>query len=182
MTIADLQAEYPQEIHCPSITEKYLTRIEAIDKQGRRSQAARKLNTDALAMARLQIKNVKDKVRAGPMPVYPGLIKSRRNRAHPCLLRSLSAASAMASASVFSSSTLLIAGPCLSIAQFAFRYFSVIRTGSGIFLRISAGDRQWFISSSSKGLNVGSSRRGSDSRVLPGRAQCCGHPSNTLVC
>src|SRR5206468_9490474 len=52
VTIADLQAGMSSgKFSSRSITEKYLTRIDAIDKQGPAINSVLELNSDALAMA-----------------------------------------------------------------------------------------------------------------------------------
>src|SRR6184192_3714415 len=76
MTIADLQAGMSSgKFTARSITEKYLTRIEAIDKQGPAINSVLELNTDALAMAEAADKERKDKGARGPLHGIPVLIK-----------------------------------------------------------------------------------------------------------
>src|SRR5438876_549878 len=76
MTIADLQAGMSSgKFTARSITEKYLTRIEAIDKQGPAINSVLELNTDALAMADNLDKERKDKGTRGPLHGIPILIK-----------------------------------------------------------------------------------------------------------
>ncbi len=76
MTIADLQAGMSSgKFTARSITEKYLTRIEAIDKQGPAINSVLELNTDALAMAEAADKGRKDKGARGPLHGIPVLIK-----------------------------------------------------------------------------------------------------------
>src|SRR5437016_11660278 len=67
MTIADLQTGMCSgKFTARSITEKYLTRIEAIDKQGPAINSVLELNSDALAMAEAADKERKDKGARGP--------------------------------------------------------------------------------------------------------------------
>src|SRR6059058_5763004 len=76
MTIADLQAGMSSgKFTARSITEKYLTRIDAIDKQGPAINSVLELNTDALAMAEAADKERKDKGSRGPLHGIPIVIK-----------------------------------------------------------------------------------------------------------
>src|SRR5437016_6347821 len=76
MTIADLQAGMSSgKFTARSITEKYLTRIEAIDKQGPAINSVLELNSDALAMADAADKERRDKGARGPLHGIPVLIK-----------------------------------------------------------------------------------------------------------
>src|SRR5881397_2293764 len=76
MTIADLQAGMSSgKFTARSITEKYLTRIDAIDKQGPAINSVLELNSDALAMADAADKERKDKGARGPLHGIPILIK-----------------------------------------------------------------------------------------------------------
>src|SRR5438034_4088329 len=76
MTIADLQAGMSSgKFTARSITEKYLTGIGAVDKQGRASKSVLELNADALAMADAADKERRDKGARGPLHGIPVLIK-----------------------------------------------------------------------------------------------------------
>ncbi len=76
MTIADLQAGMSSgKFTARSITEKYLTRIDAIDKQGPAINSVLELNSDALAMADAADKERRDKGARGPLHGIPVLIK-----------------------------------------------------------------------------------------------------------
>src|SRR5213080_127490 len=76
MTIADLQAGMSSgKFTDRSITEKYLTRIDAIDKQGPAINSVLELNSDALAMADAADKERRDKGARGPLHGIPVLIK-----------------------------------------------------------------------------------------------------------
>src|SRR5438552_5744075 len=76
MTIADLQAGMSSgKFTARSITEKYLTRIDAIDKQGPAINSVLELNSDALAMAEAADKERKQKGARGPLHGIPVLIK-----------------------------------------------------------------------------------------------------------
>src|SRR6266496_4004541 len=76
MTIADLQAGMSSgKFTARSITEKYLTRIDATDKQGPAINSVLELNSDALAMADAADKERRDKVARGPLHGIPVLIK-----------------------------------------------------------------------------------------------------------
>jgi amidase len=76
ITIADLQAGVSSgKFTSRSITEKYLARIEAIDKQGPAIDSVIELNPDALAIAEATDKEAKDKGRRGPLHGIPVLIK-----------------------------------------------------------------------------------------------------------
>src|SRR2546428_3867479 len=76
MTIADLQAGMSSgKFTARSITEKYLTRIEAIDKQGPAINSVLELNSDALAVADAAEKERRNKGARGPLQGIPVLIK-----------------------------------------------------------------------------------------------------------
>src|SRR2546426_1288284 len=76
ITIADLQAGMSSgKFTARSITEKYLTRIDAIDKQGPAINSVLELNSDALAMADTAEKERRDKGARGPLHGIPILIK-----------------------------------------------------------------------------------------------------------
>src|SRR6059036_46380 len=76
MTIADLQAGMSSgKFTARSITEKYLTRIDAIDKQGPAINSVLELISDALAMADAADKERRDKGARGPLHGIPVLIK-----------------------------------------------------------------------------------------------------------
>jgi amidase len=76
ITIADLQAGMASgKFSARSITEKYLARIEAIDKRGPAINSLIELNPDALAMAEAADKERKDKRPRGPLHGIPVLIK-----------------------------------------------------------------------------------------------------------
>src|SRR5947208_1182800 len=76
ITIADLQAGMSSgKFTARSITEKYLTRIDAIDKQGPAINSVLELNSDALAMADAADKERRDKGARGPLHGIPVLIK-----------------------------------------------------------------------------------------------------------
>src|SRR2546428_822588 len=76
MTIADLQAGMSSgKFTARSITEKYLTRIDAIDKQGPAINSVLELNSDALTMADAADKERRDKGARGPLHGIPVLIK-----------------------------------------------------------------------------------------------------------
>src|SRR5436305_15318708 len=76
MTIADLQAGMSSgKFTARSITEKYLTRIDAIDKQGPAINGVLDLNSDARAMADAADKERRDKGARGPLHGIPVLIK-----------------------------------------------------------------------------------------------------------
>src|SRR2546429_820560 len=76
MTIADLQAGMSSgKFTARSITEKYLTRIDAIDKQGPASNSVLRRNADALAMADAADKERGDKGARGALHGIPFLIK-----------------------------------------------------------------------------------------------------------
>src|ERR1700746_2966166 len=75
-TISDLQAGMSSgKFTARSITEKYLARIEAIDKQGPAINSVIELNPDALAMAEAADKERKEKGARGPLQGIPVLIK-----------------------------------------------------------------------------------------------------------
>jgi amidase len=76
LTIADLQdAMKSGKFTARSIAEKYLARIEAIDKQGPALNSVIELNPDALAIADALDKERKDKGPRGPLHGIPILIK-----------------------------------------------------------------------------------------------------------
>ena len=76
ITIADLQAGLSSgKYTARSISEKYLARIEAIDKQGPAIASVIELNPDALAMAEATDRERKDKRTRGPLHGIPVLIK-----------------------------------------------------------------------------------------------------------
>jgi amidase len=75
-TISDLHAGMSSgKFTARSITEKYLSRIEGIDKQGPAINSVIELNPDALAMAEAADKERKDKGARGPLHGIPVLIK-----------------------------------------------------------------------------------------------------------
>src|SRR5438874_1519066 len=76
MTIADLQAGMSSgKFTARSITEKYLARIDAIDKRGPAINSVIETNPDALAMADAADKERRDKGARGPLHGIPILIK-----------------------------------------------------------------------------------------------------------
>ena len=76
LTIADLQAGMASgKFGARSITEKYLARIEEIDKHGPTINSVIELNPDALAIADALDKDRKDQHLRGPMHGIPVLIK-----------------------------------------------------------------------------------------------------------
>src|SRR2546427_9117995 len=76
ITIADLQAGMSSgKLTSRSIAEKYLTRIEAIDKQGPAINSVIEINPDALAMADAADKERKGKAARSPLHGIPVLIK-----------------------------------------------------------------------------------------------------------
>jgi amidase len=76
ITISDLQAGmFSGKFTARCITEKYLSRIEAIDKQGPAVNSVIELNPDALAMADNVDKERKDKGCRGPLHGIPILLK-----------------------------------------------------------------------------------------------------------
>lgn len=76
ITIADLRAGMSSgKFTARSITEKYLARIEAIDKQGPAINSVIEINPDALAMAETADKERKEKGARGPLHGVPVLIK-----------------------------------------------------------------------------------------------------------
>src|SRR3989441_3796342 len=76
MTIADLQTGMCSgKFTARSITEKYLTRIDAIDKRGPAINSVIEINPDALAMAETADKERKEKGARGPLHGVPVLIK-----------------------------------------------------------------------------------------------------------
>ncbi len=76
LTIADLQAGMASgKFSARSITEKYLARIEEIDKHGPTINSVIELNPDALAIADALDKDRKDQQLRGPMHGIPVLIK-----------------------------------------------------------------------------------------------------------
>src|SRR5439155_819265 len=76
ITISDLQAGmFSGKFTARSIAEKYLSRIEAIDKQGPAVNSVIEINPDALAIADNLDKERKDKGTRGPLHGIPILIK-----------------------------------------------------------------------------------------------------------
>jgi len=76
ITIADLQAGMASgKFSARSITEKYLARIEEIDKRGPTLNSVIEINPDALAIADALDKERKDQHLRGPMHGVPVLIK-----------------------------------------------------------------------------------------------------------
>jgi amidase len=76
ITIGDLQAGMKSgKFTSRSVTEKYLSRIDAIDKQGPAINAVIELNPDALAMADAMDTERKSKGARGPLHGIPILIK-----------------------------------------------------------------------------------------------------------
>src|SRR5438309_2668879 len=76
MTIADLQAGMSSgKFTASSSTDKDLTRIEAIDKQGPAINSVLELNSDALAMADAADKERRGKAARSPLHGIPVLIK-----------------------------------------------------------------------------------------------------------
>src|SRR5882757_6607360 len=76
LTIADLQTGlYSGEFTARSLTEKYLARIEKIDRQGPAVNSVIELNPDALAIADGLDKERKGKGPRGPLHGVPVLIK-----------------------------------------------------------------------------------------------------------
>jgi amidase len=76
ITIADLRAGMSSgKFTARSITEKYLARIEAIDKPGPAINSVIEINPDALAMAETADKERKEKGARGPLHGVPVLIK-----------------------------------------------------------------------------------------------------------
>src|SRR5437870_8293977 len=76
MTIADLQAGMSSgKFTARSITEKYLTRIDAIDKQGPAINSVLELNSDALAMSDAADKERRGKAARSPLHGIPVQIK-----------------------------------------------------------------------------------------------------------
>jgi amidase len=76
LTITDLQDAVESGKHSArSITEKYLARIDQIDKQGPAINSVIELNPDALAIADALDKERKDKGARGPLHGIPVLIK-----------------------------------------------------------------------------------------------------------
>jgi amidase len=76
LTIADLQDAVKSGKHSTrSITEKYLARIDQMDKQGPAINSVIELNPDALAIADALDKERKDKGLRGPLHGIPVLIK-----------------------------------------------------------------------------------------------------------
>jgi amidase len=75
-TIADLQSKMTSGAYSAhSITEKYLARIDAIDKHGPSLNSVIEVNPDALAIASALDKERKEKGARGPMHGIPVLIK-----------------------------------------------------------------------------------------------------------
>jgi amidase len=82
ITIGDLQDGMKSGKYTSrSITEKYLARIDAIDKQGPALNAIIELNPDALSIADAMDKERKDKGPRGPLHGVPILIKDNINTA-----------------------------------------------------------------------------------------------------
>jgi amidase len=76
ITITDLQAGMSSgKFTARSIAEKYLARIEALDKQGPAINSVIEVNPDALAMAEAADKERKEKTGHGPLHGIPVLIK-----------------------------------------------------------------------------------------------------------
>ena len=76
ITIADLQAGMASgKFTARSIVEKYLERIEEIDKQGPGLNSVLEVNPDAMAIAEALDKERKDQHVRGPMHGIPVLIK-----------------------------------------------------------------------------------------------------------
>jgi amidase len=76
LTIADLQAGIRSgKFSAHSLTEKYLARIEQIDRRGPALKSVIELNTEALAIAQALDKERKDKGARGPLHGIPVLIK-----------------------------------------------------------------------------------------------------------
>src|SRR5437870_12434155 len=76
MTIADLQAGMSSgKFTARSITEKYLTRIDAIDKQGPAINSVLELNSGALAMADAADEERREKGAGGRRLGVPVLIR-----------------------------------------------------------------------------------------------------------
>src|SRR5947208_6997103 len=76
LTISDLQAGMSSgKFTARSITEKYLARIDAIDKRGPAINSVIEINPDALAMAETADKERKEKGARGPLHGVPVLIK-----------------------------------------------------------------------------------------------------------
>ena len=76
ITIVDLQAGMASgKFSARSITEKYLARIEEIDKQGPALNSVLEINPDALAIADALDKERKEQHVRGPMHGIPVLIK-----------------------------------------------------------------------------------------------------------
>ena len=74
ITIAELQAGINSgRYSARSITEKYLARIEAIDKQGPSLNSVIEVNPDALTIADALDKERKEKGAARPAPRHPGI-------------------------------------------------------------------------------------------------------------
>lgn len=76
LTIADLQAAIASgKFTCQSLTEKYVARIEAIDRHGPAVNSVIELNPDALAIAQALDQERKAKGARGPLHGIPVLIK-----------------------------------------------------------------------------------------------------------
>ena len=76
LTIADLQAKITSgQFTSRSLTQKYMTRIEEIDRRGPTVNSVIELNPDALAIAETLDKERKDKGARGPLHGIPVLIK-----------------------------------------------------------------------------------------------------------
>ena len=76
LTVADLQAALASErFTCVSLTQKYMARIEEIDRRGPAVNSVIELNPDALAIAAALDKERKAKSPRGPLHGIPVLIK-----------------------------------------------------------------------------------------------------------
>jgi amidase len=76
LTIADLQAAITSgKFTCRSLTQKYIRRIEEIDRRGPAVNSVIELNPDALAIAEALDQERKDKGARGPLHGIPVLIK-----------------------------------------------------------------------------------------------------------
>jgi amidase len=76
LTLADLQAGMAMgQFTARSLTEKYLARIEAVDKQGPTLRSVIEINPEALAIAEAMDKERKEKGVRGPLHGVPVLIK-----------------------------------------------------------------------------------------------------------
>src|SRR5437868_2311917 len=82
LTVADLQAGMASgKYTARSLAEKYLARIEAIDRQGPALRSVIEVNPDALAIADELDKERKEKGPRGPLHGIPILIKDNINTA-----------------------------------------------------------------------------------------------------